>query len=404
MRVVFVNLHCNEFLVKTASKYIFKQAIAIKHKYLLDYLLNDTDFEVCSYVNKNGTSIASNLPRFLMKILIACRFLESKWILRKNGIHKRITILKNINEINSDDIVILYQLYAERSPELGKVKAFKVMSMLHFFGTQVNSDAIQQCGPDLLVNECDLKSHCELFRKYYSWYQNEIIVHPFVAAERFQFNKPFEERANRVFSTGTITYKTHDEFISIYGNPCLQPMRKYVKDHQEELIGVIDCYSSDFSESANEKMKAKQSDNRFIKLIKAGYYKFFASQQKSYFSFNMVEKFNEYKVFLVGEEILGIPGIGFVEGMSCGCAYIGQRGLYEQYGMQEGVHYIGYDGTPEKLIETIRYYQLPEHQLELKRIAENGYQFAKEHFKGEMVAKNLMDKLISERNKYLSRI
>ena len=118
----------------------------------------------------------------------------------------------------------------------------------------------------------------------------------------------------------------------------------------------------------------------------------------------MVEKFNEYKVFLVGEEILGIPGIGFVEGMSCGCAYIGQRGLYEQYGMQEGVHYIGYDGTPEKLIETIRYYQLPEHQLELKRIAENGYQFAKEHFKGEMVAKNLMDKLISERNKYLSRI
>ena len=39
MRVVFVNLHGNEFLVKTLNKIIFKQSVAIKHKYFLDYLL-----------------------------------------------------------------------------------------------------------------------------------------------------------------------------------------------------------------------------------------------------------------------------------------------------------------------------------------------------------------------------
>ena len=207
-----------------------------------------------------------------------------------------------------------------------------------------------------------------------------------------------------MFSTGTITYKHHHEFIETYGDPCDQPMRKYVKDNQERLHGLIDCYNSDFSENSKTKMKSNPSDNKFIGLIKAGYYKFFASQQKAYFSFNMVEKFNEYQMCLIGEEILGIPGIGFAEGMSCGCAYIGKRGYYEDYGMKEGIHYIGYNGTPEDLKDKISYYQRPEHQDELEQIAENGYQFAKEHFDGEVAAKYLMDKLISERNKYLSKI
>ena len=70
------------------------------------------------------------------------------------------------------------------------------------------------------------------------------------------------------------------------------------------------------------------------------------------FSFDMVAKFNEYKMCIVGEEITGVPGIGFVEGMVCGCAYIGlNNGLYEQYGLKEGVHYIGYDGTLPDLTE-----------------------------------------------------
>lgn len=401
MRIVFVNLHCNEFLVKTASKFLFKQAVAIKHKYLLDYLLKDRNIEVCSYINKNGTSIASHLPGFMMKILVASRFLESKWVLKKNGIDN-VTILKDINEIMSEDIVIMYQLYAERSPELGEVKAFKVMSMLHFFGTKSNSNAIKICAPTLLINECNLKTHCELFKRIYSWYDKDFYVNPFVAAKRFQRFKSFDERTNRVFSTGTITYKTHEEFLRVYKDSCLQPIRKYVKDHQDELKGLIDCYSSDFSEAANEKMRIKNSDGRLVRLVKAAYYKFFASQQKSYFSFNMVEKFNEYKMFLIGEEILGIPGIGFVEGMACGCAYIGKRGYYEDYGMQEGVHYIGYDGTPEDLLTKVRYYQSTEHQEELERIAQNGYEFAQTHFNGETVASELLNEILKRKSEYLT--
>lgn len=402
MRIVFVNLHTNEFLVKSASKYLFKQSIAIKHKYILDYLLNETNIEVCSYINKNGTSIAHNLPSLLMKILCAFRYMESKWVLKKNGIEHKITILKKIDDIKRDDIIILHQLQAAYFPEMEQVNSFKVMSLIHFFGSKSNSDAIKKSAPHLLMNEGDLKTHCELFKKYYNWYDKEFLVFPFVFENRFQRTKPFKKRQNKVFSTGTITYRTHSEHLEIYGNSCLQPMRKYVKDHKEELQELIDCYNSDYSENANKKFSLTGHENKCVRIIKSIYYKFFASQQKSYYSFNMVEKFNDYKMCLIGEEILSIPGIGFTEGMACGCAYIGRIGLYEDYGMKAGIHYIGYNGTPEDLIAKIQYYQKPEHQNELEQIAENGYQFAVNNFKGEIVAKRLIDELKIRQQEFLS--
>ena len=53
-RVVFVNLHGNEFLVKTLNKIVFGQSVAVKHRYLLDYLLGCDDIEVCTYINERG--------------------------------------------------------------------------------------------------------------------------------------------------------------------------------------------------------------------------------------------------------------------------------------------------------------------------------------------------------------
>jgi glycosyltransferase involved in cell wall biosynthesis len=392
-------------LVKTAAKFIFNQSVAIKHRYLLDYLLNEPNVEVCSYINRNGTSIASNLPAPFMRLLRACRFLESKWVLKKNGLKGRVKVLKNVSEIRKDDIVMIYQLFADKCPEMEHVDAFKVVSMIHFHGSQINSDIIKGCKPDVLISESDLKKYSKIFQRYYSWYDKEILVHPFVYEKRFQKLKSVSERKNQVFSTGTITYKKHPEFISVYGNPCDQPMRKYVKEHQKELTGMVDCYNSDYSENANKKMEATGRENKVVHLVKALYYKFFASQQKSYYSFNMVDKFNEYKMCFVGEEILGVPGIGFVEGMACGCAYIGDEcGYYEDYGMKERVHYIGYDGTPEDFKAKISYYQQPEQQIELERIAQNGYEYAIENFRGDIVAKNILEQLISikmRRNNFL---
>lgn len=400
-RIVFVNLHGNEMLVKTMNKYVFKQSVAIKHKYLLDYLLEQDDIQVCSYINKRGFSMASSLPTPIMKFLNLFRFLEHHYVLKKNGIdRKKIKVLKRLSDIKEDDIVILYRHCFTQLDDAKDIKAFKAISMIHFWGKRFESALMKEISPDVLVNEIDLGKHSEIFRRLYSWYQKDFIVHPFVFAPRFQNKKPFAERECKAFATGTITYKNDLDFLEVYGDPCDQPARKQIKDNAESLRELIYCTSSDYAENAkNVEVKRNNAITRFYKAL---HYKLFETQQNAYYSFDMVESFNNYKMCIVGEEILGIPGIGFVEGMACGCAYIGQnKGYYEDYGMKEGIHYIGYDGTLEDLKAKIRYYQRPENQAELECIAKNGCEFVRNNFCGHVVAERLIQSLKVEQQKWI---
>lgn len=390
-RIIFVNLHANEFLLKPLSKYIWKQSCAFKHKYFLEYLLNNPDIEVCNYISKDGFTLIKSFPELLMKLIRPLRFWENRIVMRKNGIpRKKVKVVKK-KDIQPDDIVIGYRNISLSDME--QINAFKAVCMLHFHGELSDSERIQKANPNILFNESDLGKCSEIFQRYYGWYKGKFLVHPFVAAPRFKRIKPFAERENRCFSTGTITYKLHPEFLEVYGDSCDQPTRKQILVNKEELKPWVACYNSDYLEDADMK-KYLPTDGFFTHYRKVYYNLRHGGQQKKYFSFDMVEKFNEFKMCLVGEEILGVPGIGFVEGMACGCAYIGQTtGFYEDYGMRAGVHYIGYDGTLEDLKAKISYYQQPEHQEELERIANAGYEFAQSHFRGDVVAKELLDKL-----------
>lgn len=119
----------------------------------------------------------------------------------------------------------------------------------------------------------------------------------------------------------------------------------------------------------------------------------------------MVEKFNDYKMCIVAEEALGLPGIGFVEGMACGCAYLGiDSPMYRDYGLIPGTHYITYDGTREGLRKTIEYYQASEHQEELGRIAKTGCEFVRKNFQGNVVAEHLLKELVHLRDEKLAKV
>lgn len=401
-RIIFVNLHANEFLVKTLNKYIWKQSCAFKHKYFLEYLLENPEVEVCNYVNEDGFTLVRSFPKPVMAILRKLRFLENKIVMRLNKLSaKKIKVIKRREDIRPDDIVIGYRHVPCSLSDMAKINAFKAISMIHFHGEQKDSDVIRKANPDILFNEVDLSKTSEIFRRYYGWYKRDFIVHPFVAAPRFQNIKPFEQRDNRCFSTGTITYKHHPEFIEVYGDPCDQPTRKQIKDNAEELKEYCACYNSDYLEDTDMKQYLP-TDKFFNHYYKVWYNKTHAGHQKKYFSFNMVEKFNDFKMCLVGEEILGVPGIGFAEGMSCGGAYIGQQGMYEDLGMQAGIHYIPYDGSLGELKEKISYYQQPENQEQLRSIAEAGYKFARTHFNKDYVGEYLLDQLITAQKRIKS--
>ena len=396
MRIVFVNLHGNEFLVKTLNKYIFKQSVAIKHKYFLDYLLSRDDVEVCSYINKRGLSLSYSTRNALLQ---SFRFLEHSIVMSKNGIsRKKVTVLKKESDIRHDDIVVVYEFYRTQFDFSNRPDSFIALSQLHFFVGQ--ADVMEKLDPDLIYNESDLQKHFIAFNEYFGWFHKQYLVIPFVYGERFKVVKPFSERQNKAVSVGTVTYP---EYIrKYYGTNCLQPARKQVYDHAEELKPWVDCFNSDYLEDVKQ-MEVKSSDNAIKKTIARLHSKFFTGHQKKYYSFDMVEKFNDYKMCVVGEEITGLPGIGFVEGMASGCAYIGQTvGYYEDYGMKEGVHYIGYDGTLDDLKAKISYYQQPEHQQELEAIAKAGCEFVRSNFNGRAAAESLLNNLLEAQWRWLA--
>lgn len=399
-RIIFVNLHADWMLVKNSQVLIFKFSAAVKHGYLLHFLLcHPEQYEVCSYINERGFSILTKGNKYLLKFLNLFKYTEHRWILRKNHIDsKKITIIKKKEEITADDIVLLYNVMDENFLGVGDLTAFKALSMLHFHGRSSEDERIKKANIDCFISESNLQKNSEIFRRYYH-IDKPWIIHPFVFQDRFKPIKPFSERKNKVFSTGTITYKTHKEFLETYIDPCDQPARKFVKDNPEFFKDTVDCYSSDYLEGSNRK-EYKASDNKLVRLYKQIYNRFNTGHQKKYFSFNMVEKFNEYKMCLLGEEILGVPGIGFVEGMACGCAYIGlDSDMYRDYGLIPGVHYIPYDGTKEGLRSVVEYYQKPENQEELEKIAKTGCYYVRQNFCGDVVAKKLLDNITELKNK-----
>lgn len=401
MRIVFVNLHADWMLLKTSSVMVYKFSPAIKHGYLLNYLLRHPEYEVCNYINDRGFSLLTKGNSVLLKFLNLFSRLENIIILSKNNIdRKKITVITNPKDIRSDDIVIAYNFYHEHYRGLENVKGFKALSMLHFHGISEEDKLIEKANVDCYFNEVNLRKTSELFLHFYHQ-EHPWIVIPFVFAQRFHNKKPFAERQNKAFSVGTITYKVHKEYFEVHKEGCLQPVRKFVKDNPEYFNNTIDCYSEDYLEG-DEGKKVKTTDNKLIVLYKKIYNRFHTGRQKRYFSFDMVEKFNDYKMCIVGEERIGLPGIGFVEGMACGTAYLGiDSPMYRDYGLIPGIHYIAYDGTKEGLRETIEYYQMPEHQEELERIATTGCEFVRKNFQGDVVAEYLLKELVRLRDEKL---
>ena len=97
-------------------------------------------------------------------------------------------------------------------------------------------------------------------------------------------------------------------------------------------------------------------------------------------------------MFVSPEETIGQPSINAIEGMACGCAYVGQGSpMYADMGFVQGVHYVPYDGTVNGLVRRVADYQArPE---ELAVIADAGRRFVLDHFRPERVIREFVKRI-----------
>lgn len=454
MRFVFHNPH-GLIWYKTHYYYFANELKSVaKCEYLFDYFYKDKKNKIYVYIDKYGWEVPpviDSLSKFSTPLL---NFYTWALINRLNPF--RFKVITDIKKLRSDDVLMtfLYEHFTSfsgnfntsREPMIEhfkKTKAYKVVHLSHYgFYAGLGSKNTSEADIDLFVSENNLAKNSKFFKHYYQWYKKDVYVLPFVFQSRFIRTKNFKDRTNKAVATGTITFPMVDnDFLSFFGDNQLHPMRLNIFNNSKKNIKYIDSFiykykipvlsvplKKEFSKTNNKTDNEKFLSNKFYslplvksiiknlsKLIRIP--KLFKKQlaiileiftiffkgestenlnnEMDYYKIDIVKLYNEYKMFVVPEEAIDLPGIGFVEGMACGSAFIGKRDpMYEDVGLIDKVNYIGYDGTLNDLIEKITYYQY--HGEELEAIAQEGYNFVNCNFTGKVVVENFLSKLKEE--------
>ena len=174
-------------------------------------------------------------------------------------------------------------------------------------------------------------------------------------------------------------------------------MRQAIYQNQDRLKDLIDSFITNLDKTIDLKQISPE-DSWGIRIAKC-YLPYVLlenivpNHKNTYFSFDIVAKYNEYRMFVSPEEIIGLPSINAMEGMACGSAFVGiDDPMYADIGLVPNVHYIAYKNDDmEDMVERIRYYQRQPEECE--RIANAGRQFVISNFTPEAVARGLRKNL-----------
>lgn len=424
MNIVFHNPHAIWLKTNISCYYAGTKSIS-KYDYLFDYIYR-TNKTVKVLIDESSNA---HLFRGSLRSLNTPVIDFYAWVFLNRLDPSKFEIVRTAGALNDNDIIFsfLYGSFTylnanqdtEPLPFLADFKrshAYKVVHLTHYgYNPEQGALNTQLAGIDLFVGENNLFKNSAFFRNFYSWYNRDVYTLPFVAQDRFRSLKDFATRLNKALSTGTNTHKiVEDSFVSFFKSDTLQPMRKTIADNSQILSPYLDSLITNIDAQAGKSKSSVENKTRksLLKLVaplksifgdpsRLGnlVYKYIfqhdfksLKNERGYYKIDIVESYNNYKMFIVPEEVIGLPGIGFVEGMFCGSAYIGLRDpMYDDLGLVDGVHYIGYDGTLDDLISKISYYQ--EHEKELEKIASNGYDFVTGNFNTEKVARDFFTNL-----------
>lgn len=409
MRLVLINPHTFAF---GNTLYLFllrEHKHSLKYDYFQSYL-KDEDKEVAILVDGLRSSLKlvfPILPKFFS-------ILELYLWLILNGLKPwRIKIYLDVKKLDPEQDILfgfarsISELEPQRMPLLPfhRFQGIVLLHFTHYFrNTEKLADYVKKIPHLLIVSEGNLADNP--FFKHHFPDHPQVYQLPFTFSQRFEVRQPhFSSRRNKCLALGTLFPVKDKSFIDFYGTgQVLHPMRRTIFQHQNEHSAEIDCYMREFHD-LKELKSSRPKDSPITKTAKKflPYFlleKLYPLPQNDYFKFDIVDKYNQYKMFVCPEEIIGLPSINIFEGMACQCAYLGSNSsLYAKLGMKPGIHYIAYqENSLPDLIAKIRYYQ--QHPQELARIALQGYKFVHDNFSKNKVAAHFWKDLTSISNHF----
>jgi glycosyltransferase involved in cell wall biosynthesis len=396
-RIIFHNPYVDQWYGKNVFRCLTGKKSIDKYGFMLKYFIKKSGPDILIYLDLKKTSFGSWLAKskYTLSAIAYVEFLLWCFLNRVNIF--KINIIFSLKNITQDDIFLSFSYINLDGhlnlDELIGAKCKKFFFLNHFMLDIENiSNNAEKLNVDAFICENNLYKNSQFFREYFKWYNLDVYHLPYVFKDRFIKKINFDQRINKCLATGTFeTLKRTDRtkaFMDFYKTDTFHPMRMEIHNKREELLMYINSRISDYNE-VKPMVKSKKFMSEFYTKI----HNLFMVKQRKYFNFDISREYNKYRMFVVPEEINDMPGIGFVEGMACGCAYIGKNNpMYTDLGLIPDFHYISYDGTLNSMISKISYFQANNEELE--QIAERGYNFVINKFNAEAVAKNFYSDLM----------
>jgi len=392
---VLLNPHISDFISEPlAFKFVKRRALK-KYGYLIDEAVAAWgSVDVLADAGASGlvpVKYYNMLPLFARKIITR---LEIKYWIRRNNYGDKVKVHFSAATLPDKSTLVLfaYKNYKNPASLIKTCSHFNknIVHLSHYHGdTKLQSDTLRQIRNVYLAADADV-ADAILFKKFFSWYQRKIVLFTFDVAARFKKNVPIGQRKPMAVATGTFHYikeaveegtnKTLVDFYESTGARAMHPLRRTLYENKDLYTNEITCLCSPYIE---------KKVNVFSSLLPQ---QLFAAQKK-YFSFDIVEKYNEYRFAIVGEEYYnGLPGIGAFEAMACGTVLLAYPECYKGTGLMEGVHYIGHDNELKQIQSLINTEK--EHIDKLEHISENAVKWVADN----MQAKNIFNRLLNQLN------
>jgi hypothetical protein len=272
---------------------------------------------------------------------------------------------------------------------LADVSIYKIVHMTHYaYNPSIGNKNLKILSPNLLVAENNLERNSVFFKKYFEEFSGKFNTLSYTPAPRFVSRTPFADRINKLVATGSITFKMTDkEFLDHFGGNELQPLRRQLYEQASQYVTTMNSLIVDINDLRVVRPSRPKDtlQKRLVRRLKRSLKRNRPEDTlQDYYRKNIVDTYNEHRMFVVPEEVCDLPAIAFVEGMACGCAYFGlDSPMYRELGLVPGVHYVGYDGSIPDLMAKVRYYQ--KHTTELNDIANNGCEFVEKNLSPDAV-------------------
>lgn len=387
--IFIYNPHYNSMIGKTISEIFGKSKIPSKYGFLKDLIKE----------NKLSVLIAGNYSSlgvyFSNKILLKFIYIFEKFFYKYIQIYLwylvnkinpfKVKTVFDFKKLKEKDVLIIhsnlnldvdYEL-SQNANVIANSNCKKLIHLSHYnFYTETISNNCKKIKNFYFIAENDLKKNSLYFQKYFSFYENNFFSLPFAVKDKFVNITKFIERESRCMSIGSFEVYSKSRnnvatLMNFYNENTVHPIRKEIFENQSLLINYIECFNAPVVKNENFKLR-------------------------KYYDFDIVKKFNSFKMFISGEELGDLPGISFAEGMSTGCVYLGNGNnlCYKDLGMIDGVNYIAHNNELNDIIDKIKFYQKNINKLEI--ISRNGYEIACQKFN-----KNYVKKLFEENLKLL---